>query len=76
MAKFTRGFVGRGNAARDVRLPPGQYDTGGDWPVLTAEVTPDLPTDAWTFTIDGLVEQEVTWTWERDPCPPGCRVLR
>ena len=65
MAKFTRGFVGRGNAARDVRLPPGQYDTGGDWPVLTAEVTPDLPTDAWTFTIDGLVEQEVTWTWEQ-----------
>ena len=65
MAKFTRGFVGRGNAARDARLPPGQYDTGGDWPVLTAEVTPDLPTDAWTFTIDGLVEQEVTWTWEQ-----------
>jgi len=28
MAKFTRGFAGRGREARDPRLPPGQYDTG------------------------------------------------
>ncbi len=26
--KFTRGFTGRGEAERDPRLPPGQYDTG------------------------------------------------
>ena len=39
MAKFTRGFTGRGKN-RDPRLPPGQYDTGKRWPVLTAEVTP------------------------------------
>ncbi len=37
--KLTRGFHGRGN--RDPRLPPGQYDVGRDWPVLTAEATPD-----------------------------------
>ena len=36
----TRGFFGRAHAARDPRLPPGQYDVGKDWPVLTAEVTP------------------------------------
>jgi len=64
MAKFTRGFLGRGNAERDPRLPPGQYDTGRDWPVLSAEVTPDLPTGSWTFTIDGLVEHETTWSWD------------
>jgi DMSO/TMAO reductase YedYZ molybdopterin-dependent catalytic subunit len=64
MAKFTRGFAGRGRAARDPRLPPGQYDTGNEWPVLTAEVTPKLETRSWTFTIDGLVEHEVTWTWD------------
>ena len=34
----TRGFLGRGRAGHDPRLPPGQYDTGRQWPVLTAEV--------------------------------------
>jgi DMSO/TMAO reductase YedYZ molybdopterin-dependent catalytic subunit len=63
MARITRGFAGRGREQRDPRLPPGQYDTGRDWPVLTAEVTPTLATSTWSFTIDGLVEREVTWTW-------------
>jgi DMSO/TMAO reductase YedYZ molybdopterin-dependent catalytic subunit len=58
---FTRGFTGR--RARDPRLPPGQYDVGKDWPVLTAEATPNLSTDKWTFAIDGLVEKPVSWTW-------------
>jgi DMSO/TMAO reductase YedYZ molybdopterin-dependent catalytic subunit len=58
---FTRGFKGR--RARDPRLPPGQYDAGNDWPVLTAEATPKLSTDKWTFSIDGLVEKPVSWTW-------------
>ena len=58
---FTRGFSGR--RARDPRLPPGQYDAGRDWPVLTAEATPNLSTDKWTFEIEGLVEKPVTWTW-------------
>ena len=58
---FTRGFSGR--RARDPRLPPGQYDVGQDWPVLTAEATPRLSTDNWTFTIEGLVEEKVSWSW-------------
>ena len=61
--KLTRGFSGRGKA-RDPRLPPGQYDTGKQWPVLTAEVTPKLDTATWTFTVEGLVEQPTTWTWD------------
>ena len=61
--KFTRGFQGHGHRTAS-RLPPGQYDTGKQWPVLTAEVTPKLSTDTWTFTIEGLVEQETTWTWD------------
>jgi DMSO/TMAO reductase YedYZ molybdopterin-dependent catalytic subunit len=64
MAKVTRGFTGRPRPAGDTRLPPGQYDVGRDWPVLTAEPTPRLSTDDWTFTIDGLVEQPSSWTWE------------
>jgi DMSO/TMAO reductase YedYZ molybdopterin-dependent catalytic subunit len=61
---FTRGFHGRTREARDPRLPPGQYDTGASWPVLTAEATPHLATDAWTFTVDGLVEHPTTFAWD------------
>src|SRR3954453_22468674 len=62
---FTRGFTGRGHPNRDERLPPGQYDGGSQWPVLTAEVTPTLATDSWTFTVEGQVAQPTTWTWDQ-----------
>ena len=64
MAKITRGFSGRGRAARDPRLPPGQYDTGDEWPVLSAEATPTIDPTAWSFTVEGHVEVETTWTWD------------
>jgi len=64
MVKFTRGFGGRGQAARDPRLPPGQYDTGRTWPVLTAEATPKLSTAAWSFGVEGLVERPTSWSWD------------
>jgi DMSO/TMAO reductase YedYZ molybdopterin-dependent catalytic subunit len=63
MAKFTRGFAGR-TRTRDPRLPPGQYDTGKGWPVLTAEVTPTPDLASWTFKIEGEVEHPTTWTWD------------
>lgn len=59
---FTRGFRSRG--PRDPRLPPGQYDVGSDWPVLTAETTPLVPTENWTFSVQGLVEQPSMWSWD------------
>jgi hypothetical protein len=62
MAKTTRGFFGRRSGGRDPRLPPGQYDVGDDWPVLTAEVTPKLDTGTWTFAVQGLVDRPVAWT--------------
>jgi DMSO/TMAO reductase YedYZ molybdopterin-dependent catalytic subunit len=61
----TRGFFGRERGPRDERLPPGQYDTGSSWPVLTAEVTPTIDTAGWTFSVDGLVEQPTAWTWDQ-----------
>ena len=64
MAKVTRGFTGRPRPGGDRRLPPGQYDTGTDWPVLTAEPTPQISTDEWWFAVDGLVERPTRWTWE------------
>jgi DMSO/TMAO reductase YedYZ molybdopterin-dependent catalytic subunit len=64
MAGPTRGFLGRHRSTRGDRLPPGQYDVGKDWPVLTAEVTPIISVGSWSFTVDGLVERPVTWTWD------------
>ena len=64
----TRGFVGRRTPADagDVRsrIPPGQYLTN-DFPVLSAGPTPRTPLDRWSFTIEGLVKQKVTWTWDQ-----------
>jgi DMSO/TMAO reductase YedYZ molybdopterin-dependent catalytic subunit len=63
MAKPTRGFTGRRRPARD-GLPPGQYDAGSTWPVLSAEATPHLPTAEYTITVEGFVERPTTWTWD------------
>ncbi|MEO5877951.1 MAG: sulfite oxidase-like oxidoreductase, partial [Streptosporangiaceae bacterium] len=58
-----RGFSGRQRPERNERLPPGQYDIGADFPVLTAEVTPQLDPERWTMSVDGLVAQASSWTW-------------
>ena len=71
MATFTRGFTGRGGLERDPRLPPGQYDAGQSWPVLTAEPTPHLDTDSWSFTVEGLVQRPTTWGWEEIRAVPS-----
>jgi DMSO/TMAO reductase YedYZ molybdopterin-dependent catalytic subunit len=63
MVKFTRGFTGRRDRS-DPRLPPGQYNTGDSWPVLTAEPTPRLDTASWTFAVEGLVARPTTWSWD------------
>src|ERR671937_409593 len=64
---ITRGFVGRrtppGQGDIASRIPPGQYLTN-DFPVLSAGPTPRTPLDRWSFTIEGLVRQPVSWTWE------------
>ncbi|MFE3197999.1 sulfite oxidase-like oxidoreductase [Embleya sp. NPDC059237] len=66
MGSSTRGFVGRHTAAeRDPRLPPGQYDARHDFPVLSAEVTPELAPADWSFRIDGLVDRPRSWSWDQ-----------
>lgn len=59
----TRGFLGR-RRGNEGRLPPGQYDTGSGWPVLTAEATPVVDTARWSLGVDGLVDRPTTWSWE------------
>jgi DMSO/TMAO reductase YedYZ molybdopterin-dependent catalytic subunit len=64
MTPISRGFGGR--RRRDVdpsRVPPGQY-TVDDFPVLSAGPTPRTPLDQWTFTIDGAVDAQASWTWD------------
>jgi DMSO/TMAO reductase YedYZ molybdopterin-dependent catalytic subunit len=56
-------FFGRRQPPRD-DLPPGQYDVGTDWPVLTAEVAPVVDTSRWTMSVDGLVSTPRRWTWD------------
>jgi DMSO/TMAO reductase YedYZ molybdopterin-dependent catalytic subunit len=60
----TRGFVGRRRPDAQIKLPPGQYDVGRDFPVLTAEAMPRVDLDTWTLTVDGLVGNPHTWTWQ------------
>jgi DMSO/TMAO reductase YedYZ molybdopterin-dependent catalytic subunit len=61
---ISRGF--RDSRHRDVdpaRVPPGQYVTR-DFPVLSAGPTPHTPDTEWDFTIRGLIDQPLSWTWE------------
>ncbi|MDX6276485.1 MAG: hypothetical protein QOJ72_613 [Nocardioidaceae bacterium] len=60
---ITRGFTGGNRRGGDQRLPPGQYDTGSGWPVLSAELTPQIDVDTWSLSVDGLVEKPSTWDW-------------
>ncbi len=73
MAGTTRGFLGRHRSPDDVRLPPGQYDVGSGWPVLTAEATPRLVPERWTMTVDGLVAKASSWTWAEMHALPQTR---
>ena len=47
----------------DPRLPPGQVLTT-KWPVLTYGDTPRVDLRTWSFRCFGLVEGNVSWTWE------------
>jgi DMSO/TMAO reductase YedYZ molybdopterin-dependent catalytic subunit len=65
MSPISRGFTGRHHGAPDpARVPPGQYVTR-DFPVLSAGPTPHVDLSQWTFTIDGAVDEPVSWSWEQ-----------
>src|SRR3954447_22358822 len=62
MPTFSRGFRGRRADVDPARVPPGQYVTR-DFPVLSAGPTPRTPLDEWSFTINGAVQEPVSWPW-------------
>jgi DMSO/TMAO reductase YedYZ molybdopterin-dependent catalytic subunit len=63
MSLVSRGF-GRREQRRDERLPPGQYDAGDTFPVLSAGPTPHTPLTEWDLTLQGEVDGLRRWTWE------------
>jgi DMSO/TMAO reductase YedYZ molybdopterin-dependent catalytic subunit len=64
VSPISRGFLGRRRPGGDPsRLPPGQHLTNG-FPVLSAGPTPRTQLSDWSFTIDGAVEEPVSWRWE------------
>jgi DMSO/TMAO reductase YedYZ molybdopterin-dependent catalytic subunit len=64
MAVLSRGF-GRGRSRRpDDRLPPGQYDVGEGFPVLSAGPTPHTPLQRWDLTVHDEAEPLRRWSWE------------
>jgi DMSO/TMAO reductase YedYZ molybdopterin-dependent catalytic subunit len=58
---ITRGFRSRRRDG-DGRLPPGQYLTD-DFPVLSAGPTPDVPLEAWRFTVRTETGGTHAWSW-------------
>jgi DMSO/TMAO reductase YedYZ molybdopterin-dependent catalytic subunit len=55
------------------RTPPGQVLTTR-WPVLTYGLTPRFDPQRWRFRCFGLVEKEVSWTWEEFQSLPRAEV--
>jgi len=60
----SRGFQGRrASTETQRRLPPDQHVVT-DFPVLSAGPTPQITHDNWRLTIEGLVQEPITWRWE------------
>src|SRR5690242_7275277 len=61
--------------ARDLarRTPPGQALTT-KWPVLTYGLTPRFDPKRWSFRCFGLVEEEVSWSWDEFRALPRASV--
>src|SRR4051812_5254929 len=78
---ISRGFGRRRQAPEEFegRIPPGPYYEPG-FPTLTAGPTPDVRTEDWQLTIDGMVSQPQGWSWqafhelpfEEVPCDIHC----
>ncbi len=64
MPVLSRGFGRRRSRAADDRLPPGQYDVGGGFPVLSAGPTPHTPLERWDLSVHDEADALGRWTWE------------
>ena len=65
MPPIARGFGARRRRPEvdPARVPPGQYVVR-DFPVLSAGPTPHTPVEEWSLTIDGAVDEALSWSWD------------
>jgi DMSO/TMAO reductase YedYZ molybdopterin-dependent catalytic subunit len=59
---------------RDRRLPPNQSQTR-KWPVLDASGPPQIDMERWQLKVSGLVDHELTFTWEEFQKLPRVKVF-
>jgi DMSO/TMAO reductase YedYZ molybdopterin-dependent catalytic subunit len=64
MTALSRGFRRRSPERDDGRLPPGQYDAGAAFPVLSAGPTPYTPSERWDLSVDDETGDVHRWSWE------------
>lgn len=58
---------------RAKRIPPGQSRTR-KWPVLDAHGTPDIDLTTWRFSVEGLIENPLSWSLDEFMQLPAVRV--
>ena len=63
-AREKRLITGKTDEAHVHRLPPGQQEVK-NWPVLDLGVQPDVPKEEWKLTVDGLVENPASFSFEQ-----------
>ncbi len=56
-------ITGKTGDRRLDRLPPGQHEVK-NWPVLDLGVQPKVEAWEWGLTVDGLVENPITWSFQ------------
>lgn len=59
---------------RENRIPPGQSRTK-KWPVLHATIVPEVTQEAWSQKVFGLVEHELSFTWQQFQGLPRVKVF-
>ena len=64
MTALSRGFRRRSAGRADGRLPPGQYDAGAAFPVLSAGPTPRPVPERWDLSVDDETGEVQRWSWE------------
>jgi DMSO/TMAO reductase YedYZ molybdopterin-dependent catalytic subunit len=64
MTVLSRGFRRRSQERSGDRLPPGQYDVGHGFPVLSAGPTPRTPQARWDLTVHDETGERRRWSWE------------
>jgi DMSO/TMAO reductase YedYZ molybdopterin-dependent catalytic subunit len=63
MSFVSRGFARRRREAPPGRLPPGQYNVGDGFPVLSAGPTPRTSLANWDFRVQGQIDEVRRWSW-------------